>query len=150
MKIRNSATRFGAAVRSLAFAGAPEKTIRGCAGATEKTGGVPGAWSGGSHAAMSASPGMVVGLEPSQLIETRFTFSPTSFSVVKNETPASPPDLPVSSLTPTSSAARAASVTANVSSAQTHSSKPLFVLNLVLLVLGAALSQVPTLFGTQG
>src|SRR5262249_37093048 len=95
MKAPNSATRLGAAVRPFAFAGATEKTIR-----------VPAACACGSHVAMSASPGIVLGFDASQLIETRFTFSPTSFSVAKNDAPASPPDLPVSSVTPTSCDAR--------------------------------------------
>src|SRR5262249_55308953 len=138
MKAPNSATRLGAAVRPFAFAGATEKTIR-----------VPAAWACGSHVAMSASPGIVLGFDASQLIETRFTLSPTSFSVAKNDAPASPPDLPVSSVTPTSSAARATPVTANASSAQAHSSKPLLVPKLILLVLGAALSQTSTFFGTR-
>ena len=90
---------------------------------------------------------MVVGFEASQLIETRFTFRPTSFSAAKNDAPASP-DFPASSVTPTSSAARAAPVTTVAVSAHAHSSQPLFVLKLILLGLGPALSQVPTFFGT--
>src|SRR5580765_5839182 len=137
MNVPNSATRLGAAVRSFAFAGATEKTIR-----------TPAAWAVGSHEAMSASAGIVVGFDASQLIETRFTFSPMVFRVAKNDAPASPVDLPASSVTPTSSAARAVPVTTHATSAQAHSSKPLFVLKLILLGLRPALSRFPRFFGT--
>src|SRR5215831_1839501 len=130
----NSATRLGAAVRSFAFAGATEKTIR-----------MPAAWACGSQAAMSASPGIVVGLDAFQLIETRFTFSPMSLSVAKYDAPLSPFAFPASSVTPTSSAARAAPVTTLATSAQAHSSKPLFELKLILLGLGPARSQTRSL-----
>ena len=60
---------------------------------------VPAAWACGSQAAISACAPIVVGLAASQLIETRFTFRPTSLSVAKNEAPPSPV-LPASSVTP--------------------------------------------------
>src|SRR5262249_29611386 len=138
MNVPNSAIRPWPEVRSLAFAGATEKTIR-----------VPAAWACGSQDAMSASPGIVLGFEASQLIETRFTFNPMSLSVAKKDAPASEPLLPASSVTPTSSAARAAPVTAHATTAHAHNSKPLVLLKLVLLGLGGALSQVPTFFGTR-
>src|SRR5690348_6686251 len=87
MNVPNSAMRPWPEVRSFALAGATEKTIL-----------MPAAWACGSHDAMSASPGIVVGFDASQLIETRFTFSPMSFSVAKNDAPASPVDLPASSV----------------------------------------------------
>src|SRR4029079_14125723 len=100
------------------------------------------AWACGSQAAISSCPGMVVGLDGSQLTETRFTFRPTSFSVPKNETPPSPV-LPASSVTPTSNPARAAPAEAHASAAHAHSSSPLVLVTPDLLDRSAANNRFP-------
>ena len=71
---------------------------------------------------------IVVGMAGSQLIETRFAFSPTSLSVAKNAAPPSP-DLPASSVAPTSSPARAAPAAAHREHGAGAQQQPLVLVN---------------------